>query len=404
VIGVIQPREDARRLGVEAVGRVLASRPNVVSRRQKILVMRPDHLGDLLFLTPALRQIRQGIPEAQIVGLVGPWGKPVLARNPDLDRLITWEFPWFDRRPRSSPLAPYLSLLRLVARLRAERFDLALQFRADFWWGALAVRLAGVPERIGYGAPMVAPFLTTALPVRHGRHAVDENRALAAAITSPLADSRLVFPTTAAEKTQADRLLAPLGRRPIIALQAGAGAPVKVWPPERLAQVGRSLADEWGVGVVVLGGPGEENLAGQVTSGLGPGALSLAGRTTLGELAAVLERCALAVGPDSGPLHLAVAVGTPSVHLYGPADSHRFGPWGSSEWHQVIASPRPCAPCNRLDFPLVTVPNHPCLADISADHVLTVARDLLRRSLARTDGRSLADPNGRESPPRGGAQ
>ena len=385
MIGVIQPRADSRRVILGAIGRLLASRPNRISSRRKILVIRPDHLGDLLFLTPALRQIRRGMPDSEIVGLVGPWGAPVLERNPDLDRLITWEFPWFDRKPRSSPLAPYGSLLRLVARLRAERFDLALQFRADFWWGALAARLAGIPERIGYAGPMVDPFLTTALPLRHGHHAVDENRALAAAIASPLADNRLNFPTTTLEGTRAAELLAPLGDRPILALQAGAGARVKLWPPVRLARVGQTLADEFGLGVVVLGGPGEEALVSEVVTELTPGALPLAGQTSLGELAAVLQRCVLAIGPDSGPLHLAVAVGTPSLHLYGPADSRRFGPWGSPEWHQVITSPRPCAPCHRLDFLPADVPNHPCLPDIAVEQVLPVARELLQRSLARSD-------------------
>ncbi|HEX5416532.1 MAG TPA: glycosyltransferase family 9 protein, partial [Chloroflexota bacterium] len=351
---MIQPRADGRRLLLGALTRVLAARPAAPSARRKILVIRPDHLGDLLFLTPALRQVRRGLPDAEIVGLVGPWGRPVLERNPDLDRLLTWEFSWFDRKPRSSPLAPYRSLLMLAARLRAERFDLALQFRADFWWGALAVRLAGTPEQIGYAAPVVAPLLTRAVPIQHDRHAVEENLTLAAAVAPAISDIRLVFPLTADERGRAAELLAPLRAeadgRPIVALAAGAGARVKLWPPERLAAVGQTLRDEFGVDMVVLGGPGEGDLVSAVMAGLAPGALPLAGRTSLGELAAVLERCALVVGPDSGPLHLAVAVGTPSLHLYGPADARRFGPWGDPSWHRAIASPRPCAPCHRLDF------------------------------------------------------
>lgn len=387
MIGMIQPRHDGRRLLLGALTRALSAPPATTSARRKILVMRPDHLGDLLFLTPALRQLRRGFPNAEIVGLVGPWGRPVLERSPDLDRLLTWEFSWFDRKPRSSPLAPYVSLLRLANRLRPERFDLAVQFRADFWWGALAVRLAGIPEQVGYAAPVVAPLLTQALPIRHGRHAVEENLSLASALSPACSDRDLAFPLTAAERARAEELVAPLtadGKgRPIVALQAGAGARVKLWPAERLAEVGQALRDEFDVGLVVLGGPGEAELVNAVMAGLAPDALALAGQTTLGELAAVLESCALAVGPDSGPLHLAVATGTPSLHLYGPADAHRFGPWGDPAWHQVIASPRACAPCHRLDFAPADLPDHPCLSDLPVEPVLRAARDLLRRSLGR---------------------
>lgn len=349
--------------------------------RRKILVVRPDHLGDLLFLTPALQRLRRGRPEAEIVGLIGPWGEPVLRRNPDLDRLITWDFPWFDRRPRSSALDPYRSLARLAILLQRERFDLAIQFRADFWWGALAARLAGIPLRVGYAAPGVRPFLTHALPIVHGRHAVEENLALARFVAGPGGAECLCFPITAAERQRAVELLASLGGRPVVALPAGAGALVKRWPPDHLAAVGRALQERADVALTVLGGPGEEDLVARVVRELAGPVLPLAGQTSLGELAAIMERCTLAIGADCGPLHLAVAMGTPTLHLFGPADSRRFGPYGDPAWHQVIRSPRACAPCHRLDWPAAEVPQHPCLPDLAVEPVARMATTLLERAL-----------------------
>src|SRR5204862_7777672 len=92
---------------------------------------------------------------------------------------IPWDFPWFDRRPRASPLAPYASLARLSDRLSGEQFDLAIHFRADFWWGALATRLANIPDRLGYDVAPTRLFLTRWVPLQHGTHAARENLLLA---------------------------------------------------------------------------------------------------------------------------------------------------------------------------------------------------------------------------------
>jgi heptosyltransferase-2/heptosyltransferase-3 len=339
----------------------------------------------LLFLTPALRRLRTGLPDAEIVGLVGPWGVPVLERNPNLDRLIVWDFPWFDRRPRRSLLGPYASLARLATLLRAERIDLALQFRADFWWGALAVRLAKIPEHVGFDAPVVRDFLTDALPLRHGAHAARENLRLAESIVGAgNGDEPLEFPIYDSDRARADELLSTRqSSKPLVALQVGAGAPVKVWPLDRLAAVGRAMRDELGAGIVVVGGPGEVAQVQEVVGAVGDRTIGLAGKTTVGELAAVLERCDLALGPDSGPLHLAVAVGTPTVHLFGPADPARFGPYGEPSWHVVVQSDWPCAPCHRLDFPPSALARHPCVSTIGVGEVTRVARDVLERSMRR---------------------
>lgn len=384
MIGTISPRTDGRRALLHLVGRLLSPLAPTPSARRKLLVVRPDHLGDLLFLTPALRHLRLGFPDAEIVGLVGPWGTPVLEGNRNLDRLIAWNFPWFDRRGRRSTLAAYSSLVALARLLRRERFDLALQFRADFWWGALAVRLAGIPEQIGFDVPSVRPFLSRALPVSHGIHAADEDLRLAEAVAGPGGGGRLEFFASDADRQRAARLLGSAKPgQPLVALQSGAGATVKLWPIERLAEVGRRLRSEFGASIVALGGPGERDQVGALVEQIGPGAIALAGVTSLGELAAVLERCQLALGPDSGPLHLAVAVGTPTIHLFGPADPRRFGPYGDRSRHRVILSPWPCCPCDRLDFPSDEIAAHRCMAEIATEQVLAVAVDLLRGPKAR---------------------
>ena len=400
MIGLLEPREDGRRVALSLLGRVLArSRvasplcpsPSEMERGRggsrwgeasprRILVIRPDHLGDLLFLTPALRRLGQTFPNAEIVGLVGPWGQPVLATNPYLSRLIAWKFPWFDRQPRRSLFGPYVSLIRLAMRLHREEFDLAFQFRPDFWWGALAVRLAGVPEQVGYDVPVVRPFLDRAIPVQHGLHAALENLRLVEAVAGPGEASGLEFRLRQADERRANELLRSVAdQRCLVGIQAGAGAPVKLWPLDRLATVGRGLRDRFGATLVVIGGESEREAVATIVREIGDGALGLAGVTTIGELAAVLARCQLVVGPDSGPLHLAVAVGTPTVHLFGPADAIRFGPYGDPARHRVVHTRWPCSPCDRLDFVGVDLERHDCMSRIEVDDVLDVASELLGR-------------------------
>ncbi len=158
---------------------------------------------------------------------------------------------------------------------------------------------------------------------------------------------------------------------------------MKEWPAERFAQVGDALVREAGAGVLITGAQSDISQAWKVAALMHEEALVVAGRTTLGQLAALLAESDLVIGADSGPLHLAVAVGTPSIHLFGPSDPDLFGPWSvRPAEHVVIRTDWPCAPCRRLDFSPRELPAHRCLEAISAEAVLRAAEDLLQRRLA----------------------
>ncbi len=355
--------------------------------KARILVMRPDHLGDLLFLGPAMHWLRTRLPQAHITLAIGPWGKPALpALTNTYDALIELPFPAFERGPRAT-LAQRWSLLPVWSRrLRSNHYDVALIARPDHWWGAMLARFAGIPQRVGIATPQTAPWLTQAAPAGREHAAASNLRLMAALTNDALSPNPLTHPLTfqlsPRDLDDADALLFDsFGKNavhPLAIIHPGSGAAIKLWDVEKWQGVARRLSDA-GVRLLITGGPDETGLTRAVANVQRGHVIDLGGKTPFGLLAALLARADIVLGPDSGPLHLAVAVGTPTVHLFGPSDPMLFGPWGDAARHRVIASSWRCAPCGKFDW--LDLPAHGCVRDISEEAVLTAAGRLLKTAL-----------------------
>lgn len=304
----------------------------------RILVIRPDHLGDLLFATPALTHLRAAYPQAHISGLVGPWGQVVWQRQPMLDEVLTIPFPGIHARP-TRPWQPY-TFLRSQARLLAQgNYDLAVILRFDYWWGALLAEQAGIARRWGYDQPANRPYLTHALGYEEGRHEVEQNMALVAAVAPeppiPSVERNtgrppLLFPRTAEETAWAETQLGPAATRTVL-IHPGTNGSLKLWTLDGWATVARWLLQH-GYDVILSGSPAEIPLVEAIRACLQPDEAervrNMAGETTLGQLAALAAECRAVLGVDSGPLHIATAVGAATLRLYGPSDENIWGPWG----------------------------------------------------------------------------
>lgn len=361
-------------------------------RRAKILLIRPDHLGDLLFLTPTLRYLRALLPQAHISLLAGSWGKAVLETNPHLDELLSCDFPGFTRRPKESLSQPYRYLYRQARLLRQHQFDLAIILRFDHWWGAWLAAAAGIPRRFGYDIPEVAPFLTDALPYRDQRHEVEQNWRLAhhawSMGTLSIIDSwsdrevigELEFYVPQSDRDWADTWLqahhiSDMG--PLVVIHPGAGAAVKRWRPQAWSKLAQILIDRHRCQIVFSGGPAEVELCCRIAAQINPSPPVAAGKTTLAQLAALMSQATLAIGPDTGPLKLAAAVGTPTVELYGPVDVQKFGPWGDPTRQRYVTSGLSCLSCNYLDYRADELAAHFCIRGLAVQWVLREVVDLL---------------------------
>jgi len=368
----------------------------------RLLVVRPDHLGDVLLAGPALRALCAAWPAARVTFLVGPWAAAVAERMPGAHHVATLAFPWFDRRPGGPPWRRYARLAaatRAVRRLPAAPFHAAVVLRDDDYWSAWVLKLAGVPLRLGHADPCARRFLSHVLPPG-GRpeHVAAAGIALVAALVGhPAADMPtpathpLCFQPSEGDRRAAREALAAaglteIGRRRPIAVHPGSGSPIKRWRWGAWRETLAALTQP-GEPVVVTGTAAERRLTAELANAAGRPVVDLTGRTDVGTLAAVFERCRLVMGPDSGPLHLAVAAGTPTVHLFGPADARRFGPWGPPQRHAVVTSRLPCAPCGRLDWPRPA--DHPCVRTLAVEDVVRAARGVL----------AAAGAAGRDPPP-----
>lgn len=397
MLSEISIREQVRNAGLELFGyisrRSTGTRllPVASPRPRNVLVIRPDHLGDLLFATPALSLLRQAQPQARITMLVGPWGREVVAGNPDVDEVMTCDFPWFNRRRKRSPWEPYTLLRKMASELAGHHFDVALNLRFDFWWGAAVAHLAGIPEVIGYDQPGCHPFLTCALPYVPRCHEVEQNLRLVSTLVdkgSPLVREARTYPLRYRPSADDDRWVDELlGRTlrcesgPLLGIHPGAGAPVKLWTAHGFAEVARRLVRGFGGAVVITGSAAERELAQDIADRLGAvPAEVLAGETSLGQLSALFARCSLVIGVDSGPLHLAVAVGTPTVHLFGPSDPAAFGPYGDASKHAIVSAELPCSPCGRLDIAGDELERHTCMLAIQPEQVISAAEGILTQT------------------------
>lgn len=369
-----------------AGGMTSPSRPSRAGEL-RLLVIRPDHIGDLVFMSPALSELRAALPGAHITLAVGPWGAGTAELLSQVDRMEQQPFPGFQRGPKPSLAAPYAQSARLAAHWTG-RYDACLIARPDHWWGAMTAAFAGIPKVFGWSTPETSPFLTDALPTVEGRHEVATNLALVRRVIAALGATVLAEQPTvgrppldlqvpAAAARSADEWLSRVvgNGRDYVCVHPGSGAPTKLWPDACYRTVIRELHDRTGLPVLVTGSLAEADLVESIAAA-SMGAVPTAGEFTVPELAWVMSRSRVCIGSDSGPLHLAAGLGGRTVHIFGPADEAKFGPWSGERYHRVLVADVPCRPCGDLVQCRVTPPLA-CMSGVSEGSVLAAAVSLL---------------------------
>ncbi|HET8734158.1 MAG TPA: lipopolysaccharide heptosyltransferase II [Anaeromyxobacteraceae bacterium] len=323
----------------------------------RFLLVHPAFLGDTVFLGPAVRALKARWPGCEVGVVVSPRGEPVARQLPGVDQVFV-----FDKRRGDAGLR---GVLRLGARLRAFAPDVALVSHRSVRSGAVAW-LSRAPRRIGY-----APFCNDRLALDRSRPFVDRPLLLAARAGAASDDRRLALDAPDAQAAYADATLRG-ATHPIVGLIPGAEWGTKRWGEARYAELARRLAGGGGT-VVVLGGPGEGELARAIAAGSGLPVVDTTGNT-ISEALAVLARCDLVVGGDTGLVQCARALGRPTVVVFGPTDPRRLV---LGERERVARVELDCSPCHGHGPERCPLGHHRCMNDLRVDEVERLARALL---------------------------
>ena len=356
-----------------AVSAPLQRPPTLPSGPCRILVIKPCCLGDVLMTTPVLAALRARFPRADIDYAVGRHAAPAITGHPEVRRLV-------DAGPGAG--RGVRNLLGLLRRMRAGRYDLCLVLERSPLFTILPW-LAGIPARAGIDSGGRGFALNTRVPWDESLHEADLYLSVAAALGCPIEGHGLRFEPGPDAVAQVERMWVEQGLHgPLVAIAPGGGTnpgmdlPEKRWLPERFAAVADRLHAEHGATIAVLGGPLDRAACEAMRAAMRAPSLDLCGSAPFAERGALLLRCALYVGNDSGPTHLAVAVGCPTVAIFGPTDVGLYGPYHAQA--RTVRRDLACSPCFvHGHFP--PCPNqHACMRGLPAEAVLTACAEFLR--------------------------
>ncbi len=331
------------------------------ARVARILAIRTDRLGDMALTTSALQDLRDHFRSAEITVLAPPGPLELLQGHPAVDRRVV--------------LGDGGLPLDLVGR-----FDLAIDFTPDEGLrGALLARRSGAPYRAGFAAAGREAFFNLGGPRAGGRHLLDLNRELVIRLGATPRASRTSLFVSPEERGAAQNLLASLGAAsPRVVVHPGGFYPSQRWSPEQFGDLIALLTGRTGAACVVVHGPGEERLAARVCAST-PDALA-AGPQSVRGLMALIASCELFVGNNSGPLHVAGALGIPTVSVMGPTDPARFSPRGPAD--RIVRHDLPCSPCDRG-----RCWHHTCLRSVDPAELLSEAEAVLVSLRRREEAR-----------------
>ncbi len=332
---------------------------------RNILIIKLRYIGDVLLATPTVRAIKVARPDARVTMMVNRGTEDVLSGNQDLDEIVVLD--------KGSLAAQW----RLIAGLRRRRFDTVINL-TDGDRSAFLSWVSGAPVRIGFNDEhrWRGKYYTEVVqPVPGVQHRIDRDLEALKPLNIQAGSKDLQLWLVPEEMNSADQLLDQLGvqrSQPIVVLQPGARYWFKAWPPERFAELADQLTTQYGCQVLIGGSNQDIDLAQQIQQKAKCNPIIMAGRTTIKQFAAIAKKSALFVGSDSGAMHIASAVGTPVVALFGPSSLREWGPRGGPV--EVLYKGLDCRICYNTTC---TRGEESCMRLIAVHEVVAAAQRLL---------------------------
>ncbi len=301
---------------------------------KKVVIVRASRIGDFLCATPAVRALRAALPQAEFAFIGLAFVRELVMRSPHLDRFI--EFPGFPGM--AEQFFDARRALPFFQEMQAEQFDLAIQLHGSGTYANPFTLMLGARDTVGFVSdPHWPSRLDAACLVPTEGHEVDRWLALSSFLGAPAQGRETEFPLWRTDRVVAGELLAG-APRPLIGIHPGTREEPKRWPIEHFSQAAQALQMRLGGTVVVIGGAKEQELGDEIARHAKAGMVDLTGRLALTQAGAVIGEMAILLTNDSGPAHIAYALGTPSVTIFGDTDPARWGPPPLPR-HQIVVPP-----------------------------------------------------------------
>ena len=322
---------------------------------KKILVIRLDKIGDVVWVSPVFTNLRKHFPDASITVIVGSWAKPLIEHNPYIDRIITYDI--WSYSPVKKTLS-FINRIGILYKLIKEKYDLILNLRTSLGFLMLGVLTRGIFIGKGYGHGVEAALY----PLRKlGINDISEELSLFVGKSDDEFGIRFL------EENGVQTNGMP------IAIHPGAGWVGRQWDPDKFAVVADELSNKYETSIILFGSPDDVSLATRIANKMKTKPIMAAGKTNLMQMASILKRCALFIGHDTGPMHIAVALKIPVVVLWGAAPLEDAHPWTNPSMYKIIKKNVDCSPCLEIECKN----GYKCIQDICISEVISSACSLM---------------------------
>ena len=344
---------------------------------KKVLIINIFGIGDVLFTTPVIRNIKESIPQVTVGYMANQRTVRILENNPLVDRVHVYERDFFQEIWGRSKKEYFQAMARSLNEIRNEKYDVVLDLSLN-GNAAFLMWLVGTTERIGDDFRGRSPFLSRKIPFKgyEGKHVVAYYLDLLKELGLSTKYRKLEIYSSPEDERWADDFCKENDfskDRKVVAVFPGGGASwgkdarFKRWPAAKYAQLINKMIDKLSCEVIIFGDEKEQDICSDIASAVANKTNSVCGKTTLGQTIALLGKCSMAVVNDGGPLHMAVAKGVPTVSIFGPVDSEVYGPYPKDE-HLVVTYDVSCRPCYR-QFRKASCDHITCLKNIDVNDV-----------------------------------
>lgn len=350
----------------------------------RILIINIFGIGDVLFTTPLIKNIKANIPDAFIGYIANQRAAAVLEDNPNIDKVIVYERDEYRDVCRESKIGFLRKIKGTLQAIKEDHYDLVIDLSLNSY-ASFFMWLIGIPKRLGFNYKNRSPFLTKKVPLEgyEGRPVAEYYLSLLKELNLQVHTRQLELVIKREDRQWAEDFLVQHGllRDSVIGIVPGGGASwgkdavYKRWPQEKYAKLADKIIENFSTRIILLGDKTEEDLCKGIEDLMKQKTVQACGKTSLGQCAALMERCTLVIVNDGGPLHIAVASGVKTVSLFGPVDEDVYGPYPRDD-HRIVTKTIACRPCYR-QFRRASCDHISCLNQIEIEDVFNRVEECL---------------------------